>query len=141
MIRRILFFLIASVILSAAGCRPAVDPDSRPGVTARRIENAIIDDRFAYPIPEADRKTFKVVVQDSYEMGGQNFTDEFPDEFKQRYGYDPVSYLPVYSGFVVNSQLESDRFLWDLRRLVADKVAYDYVGGLRDISHQHGLRT
>lgn len=92
-------------------------------------------------IPEADRKCFKVVVQDSYEMGGQNFTDEFLEEFKQRYGYDPVQYLPVYSGFVVNSQLESDRFLWDLRRLVADKVAYDYVGGLRDISHQHGLHT
>jgi hypothetical protein len=92
-------------------------------------------------IPEADRKSFRVVVQDSYEMGGQNFTDGFIEEFKQRYGYDPLPYLPVYSGFVVNSELESDRFLWDLRRLVADKVAYDYVGGLRDISHQHGLHT
>jgi hypothetical protein len=28
-------------------------------------------------IPEADRKCFKVVVQDSYETGGQNFTDGF----------------------------------------------------------------
>ena len=42
---------------------------------------------------------------------------------------------------VVNSELESDRFLWDMRRMVADKVAYDYVGGLRDISHKHGLHT
>ena len=92
-------------------------------------------------IPEADRKTFKVVVQDSYETGGQNFTDGFLEEFKKKYGYDPVPYLPVYRGFVVNSQLESDRFLWDLRRLVADKVAYDYVGGLREVSHQHGLTT
>ena len=92
-------------------------------------------------IPEADRKTFKVVVQDSYETGGQNFTDDFLAEFKERYGYDPVPYLPAYKGFVVNSQLESDRFLWDMRRMVADKVAYDYVGGLRDISHQHGLTT
>jgi hypothetical protein len=92
-------------------------------------------------IPEADRKSFKVVVQDSYEMGGQNFTDGFLDEFKQKYGYDPLPYLPVYMGKVVNSQLESDRFLWDMRRMVADKVAYDYVGGLRDISHKNGLRT
>ncbi len=92
-------------------------------------------------IPEADRKTFKVVVQDSYEMGGQNFTDGFLEEFKQRYGYDPIPYLPVYQGMVVNSELESDRFLWDMRRMVADKVAYDYVGGLRDISHKHGLHT
>jgi hypothetical protein len=92
-------------------------------------------------IPEGDRKTFKVVVQDSYEMGGQNFTDGFLEEFKQRYGYDPIPYLPVYQGMVVNSELESDRFLWDMRRIVADKVAYDYVGGLRDISHKHGLHT
>ncbi len=92
-------------------------------------------------IPEADRKTFKVVVQDSYETGGQNFTDDFLTDFKQRYGYDPLPFLPVYKGFVVNCQLESDRFLWDMRRMVANKVAYDYVGGLRDISHKYGLHT
>ena len=92
-------------------------------------------------IPEADRKCFKVVVQDSYETGGQNFTDGFLEQFKQKYGYDATPYLPVYQGMVVNSQQASDRFLWDMRRMVADKVAYDYVGGLRDISHKYGLRT
>jgi hypothetical protein len=92
-------------------------------------------------IPEADRKCFKVVVQDSYEMGGQNFTDGFIEEFNNVYGYDPLPYLPVYQGMVVNSQQASDRFLWDMRRLVANKIAYDYVGGLRDISHKHGLTT
>lgn len=92
-------------------------------------------------IPAEDRKSFKVVVQDSYETGGQNFTDDFLIAFKERYGYDPTPYLPVYDGFVINSQLESDRFLWDMRRIVADKVAYDYVGGLREVSNKHGLRT
>ena len=92
-------------------------------------------------IPEADRKCFKVVVQDSYETGGQNFTDGFLEEFKQKYGYDAIPYLPVYQGMVVNSQQSSDRFLWDMRRMVADKVAYNYVGGLRDISHKYGLTT
>ena len=92
-------------------------------------------------IPEADRKCFKVVVQDSYETGGQNFTDDFLAAFKEKYGYDAVPFLPVFKGFVVNSQLASDRFLWDMRRMVADKVAYDYVGGLREVSHEHGLHT
>ncbi|QNA43465.1 glycosyl hydrolase [Lacibacter sediminis] len=92
-------------------------------------------------IPEKDRTCFKVVVQDSYEMGGQNFTDDFLAEFKKRYGYDALPYLPVYQGKVVKDQLSSDRFLWDMRRMVADKVAYDYVGGLRDVSHKHGLTT
>jgi hypothetical protein len=92
-------------------------------------------------IPANDRKTFKVVVQDSYESGGQNFTDALLSSFKKTYGYDPIPYLPAYFGKVVGSQRQSDRFLWDLRRLIADKIAYDYVGGFREICHRYGLST
>lgn len=92
-------------------------------------------------IPAEDRKTFKVVVQDSYESGGQNFTDGFLESFKERYGYDALPFIPAYFGQVVGSQSQSDKFLWDMRRLVADKIAYEYVGGFRELSHQHGLRT
>lgn len=92
-------------------------------------------------IPAADRKTWKVVVEDSYETGGQNWTDGMLDKFKANYGYDPIPYLPVLQGEVVGTQDKSDRFLWDLRRFIADRVAYDYVGGLREVSHKHGLTT
>lgn len=92
-------------------------------------------------IPAGDRKSFKVTVEDSYETGGQNFTDDFLEAFRKKYGYNPVTYLPVYQGIVVNSEQASDRFLWDMRRMVADKVAYDYVGGLREVSHKNGLTT
>ena len=92
-------------------------------------------------IPAADRKSFKVVVQDSYETGSQNWTDDMIDIFEKRYGYSPLPYLPVFSGRIVGNPDMSDRFLWDLRRLVADKVAYDYVGGLRDVAHKNGLIT
>lgn len=92
-------------------------------------------------IPEADRKSLKVVVLDSYEKGSQNFTDSFLEEFEEVYGYDPLPYLPVYQGVVVKSQKASDGFLWDLRRLVANKIAYDYVGGLREVSNKHNLTT
>ena len=92
-------------------------------------------------IPPEDRRTFKVVVQDSYETGGQNWTDDMAERFEEIYGYDPVPYLPVLHGTVVGSQDISDRFLWDLRRLIADRVSYDYVGGLREECHKHGLTT
>ncbi|MEC3878466.1 glycosyl hydrolase [Parapedobacter sp. 10938] len=90
-------------------------------------------------VPAEDRKTFKVAVQDSYETGGQNWTDGFVKKFKDAFGYDPTPYIPAFYGYVVGSQDQSDRFLWDVRRFVADKVAYEYVGGLRDVSHKHGL--
>lgn len=92
-------------------------------------------------IPEADRKSFKVVVQDSYEKGGQNFTDNFFEAFQKEYGYSALPFLPVYSGRTVGSQDISDRYLWDMRRLVANMVATEYVGGMRDVSHKHGLTT
>ncbi len=92
-------------------------------------------------IPAEDRKTFRIVVEDSYETGGQNWTDNMIEDFKKAYGYDPVPYLPVFSGVVVGNQDISNRFLWDVRRLVADEVAYNYVGGLREISNKHGLTT
>lgn len=92
-------------------------------------------------IPAKDRKSFKVVVQDSYETGGQNWTDDMIESFKDKFGYDPVPYIPVLYGHVIDSQDQSERFLWDLRRHIADRVAYDYVGGLREACHEHGLTT
>ena len=92
-------------------------------------------------IPAKDRKTFKYIIEDSYETGGQNWTDDLIEDFKQVYGYDPVPYIPALNGVVVGSPEITDRFLWDLRRLVADQVAYEYVAGLREVSHEHGFTT
>lgn len=92
-------------------------------------------------IPAEDRTSFKFSILDSYEMGGQNWTDGMAEEFEKVYGYDMLRFLPVLEGYIVDSEEESERFLWDLRRLVSDKVAYDYVGGLREVSNENGLET
>ena len=92
-------------------------------------------------IPAEDRKTWKVVVADSYEVGGQNFTDDFLASFERAYGYSAVPFLPVFDGTVVESQDASDRFLWDMRKLVAEQLSYNHVGELTRLSHQHGLTT
>src|ERR1700712_2928456 len=49
--------------------------------------------------------------------------------------------MPVVTGKVFGSADQSARFLWALRRLIADDVSYKYVGGLRDIAHKYGLTT
>ena len=92
-------------------------------------------------IPAAKRKAFKYVVADSYETGSENWTDSLAKAFKATYGYDPIPWLPVITGRIVGNAAQSDRFLWDLRRLVADRVAYQYVGGLRALSHANGLKV
>ncbi|MCP4311946.1 MAG: hypothetical protein GY790_11840 [Bacteroidetes bacterium] len=95
---------------------------------------------FLKRIPEESKSAFKYVIADSYEMGSQNWTDGFEQSFEERYGYNPKKYLPVFSGRIVGSIAESDRFLWDLRRAVADDVAYKYTGGLREIANENGLK-
>ncbi|MFT6324431.1 MAG: hypothetical protein ACJAWO_001994, partial [Halieaceae bacterium] len=95
---------------------------------------------FLKRIPEESKSAFKYVIADSYEKGSQNWTDGFEQKFEKKFGYNPKKYLPVFSGRIVGSVEESDRFLWDLRRAVADDVAYEYVGGLREIANENGLK-
>jgi hypothetical protein len=88
-----------------------------------------------------DRKAIKLTVLDSYEMGGQNYTDDFAKRFEKSFGYNPEPFLPAIFGMSTSSRDDSDRFLWDLRRFIADEVSYSYVGGLRKAANKYGLTT
>jgi hypothetical protein len=48
-------------------------------------------------------KVFNNVLVDSYEVGCQNWTLKFPQEFRKRRGYDLTPFLPVLAGYVVDS--------------------------------------
>jgi hypothetical protein len=77
---------------------------------------------------------------DSYEVGSQNWTPKFREEFQRRRGYDPLPFLPVVTGRVVESIEVSERFLWDLRRTICDLFADNYFGYFGDLCRKHGLR-
>lgn len=90
-------------------------------------------------MPPEQRKGLRHVIADSYEQGSLNWTEGFAEEFAAAYGYDPYPWLPVLTGRIVESADRSDRFLWDMRRLVADKIASGYVRGLREKCEENGL--
>ena len=90
-------------------------------------------------MPPEQRVGFRHVIADSYEQGSLNWTEGFADEFIATYGYDPYPWLPVLTGRIVESADRSDRFLWDMRRLIADKIASGYVRGLREKCEENGL--
>lgn len=91
-------------------------------------------------LPEDSKSALKYVVIDSYEVGSQNWTDGYAEKFIKKYGYDPIPYLPALTGRVVGGVAKSERFLWDLRRAVADDIAEEYVGGLKKISNEHHMK-
>jgi hypothetical protein len=92
-------------------------------------------------IPAEDRRTFRVTVMDSWEKGAQTFTDNFIDSLKARYGYDPTPFLPVLTGHVVGSPEQSERFLWDVRRLAAEMLANNFMQTFSAVTNEHGIET
>ena len=76
---------------------------------------------------------------DSYEVGGQNWTPKVRAEFQKRRGYDPLLYLPTMTGRVVENSAVAERFLWDMRRTIADLFAENYYGHFQELCHQAGL--
>ncbi len=85
-------------------------------------------------------KALKTMLADSWEAGCQNWTPAMREEFQKRCGYDLLPWLPTLSGRIVGSLEQSERFLWDFRRVIADLTADNHYGELRDLAHQHGLQ-
>ena len=84
-------------------------------------------------------KTLDSSLIDSYEVGGQNWTKNFRAEFRKRRGYDLEKFLPVFAGHVVESPARAERFLWDVRRTIADLFAENYYGRFSKLCREHGL--
>jgi hypothetical protein len=84
-------------------------------------------------------RSLRYFLVDSWEAGMQNWTEEMIGEFRSRRGYDPIPYLPVLAGRVVESAEVSDRFLWDFRRTLADMFADCHYDVLGELLRQRGL--
>jgi len=88
-----------------------------------------------------DRKTGYIALDaDSWEMSSQNWTPAFRDEFKRRRGYDPWLYFTTYTGCVVGSREETERFLWDVRKTCQELLLENHAAELRAMCHRRGLR-
>jgi hypothetical protein len=81
----------------------------------------------------------KMLHMDSWEMGAQNWTLKFREEFKKRRGYDPLPFYPVYSGLVVESLEKSERFLWDLRQTAQELVIENHAILVKNYAHKYNM--
>jgi hypothetical protein len=60
-------------------------------------------------------------------------------QFKKRRGYDPVPWMPVLTGQVVESAEASDQFLWDFRKTIGDLIADEHYGQVQVSLKQRGM--
>ncbi|SNR77916.1 alpha-L-rhamnosidase [Lutibacter agarilyticus] len=83
--------------------------------------------------------TFKFLLIDSWEAGLQNWTKNFPEEFKNRRGYDIIPWIPVLCGEVVGNTQLSEGFLFDFQLTISDLIGDNYYKHFRDLCHRDDL--
>lgn len=86
-----------------------------------------------------DSDVLTMVLNDSFEAGSQNWTQGFEHEFARRKGYSLLPFLPVFTGRIVGSVAESEKFLADYRSVINDLFAENYARTLQRKAHEYGM--
>lgn len=130
---------------TGASTRPAPEPGI--GFDHDKFDKAALEDHFDHYYgkllqrvgPRAKEHGWTTMHLDSWEMGAQNWTPKFREEFQRRRGYDPHPYLPTFSGRAVKSVEVSERFLWDVRLTAQELVLENYAGHLKTLGRGGGF--
>lgn len=79
------------------------------------------------------------LLTDSIEVGKANWSAPIEAEFGRRRGYPLRPWLPVLAGFVIGSAAESERFLYDYRRTLAEMLTDAHYRTVAEVAHEQGL--
>ena len=132
--------------LTGQTTRPAPQPGL--GFESDKFSRAALDAHFAAFIKKVLVRTgphtnasggLTMLHFDSWEMGSQNWSPKFREEFQMRRGYDPLKFLPAFTGQIVTSPEISERFLWDVRRTAQELLVENHVGYLAELAHENNL--
>ena len=88
--------------------------------------------------PELAARVLKMCHIDSWECGSQNWSANFPDEFRQRRGYDLLPWLPVLAGVPLGSADQSERVLFDVRQTIAELINDKFYVTMAGLAHAKG---
>ena len=84
--------------------------------------------------------TLKYIETDSWECGAMNWTDDMAESFRRDFGYNPVPWLAILSGVVVDDMETTHAFLADFRKEIGLRVNAHYRR-MAEFAHAHGMGT
>ncbi len=100
-------------------------------------------DRHVRPLLELVRPhcgtALKYVETDSWECGGMNWSPGFEKDFEDYLGYNPVPWLPVLAGRIIENRQSSNAFLADFRKAIAHSVAENHYRILGKLAAESDL--
>lgn len=85
------------------------------------------------------KRGVRALLTDSIEVGEANWTPRMIEQFQNLRGYDPRPWLPALTGTLVGTRAQSDKFLYDYRRTLADLLASEHYGTVAKVAHENGL--
>ncbi len=81
----------------------------------------------------------RALLTDSIEVGPSNWTPLMLENFQRLRSYDAKPWLPALTGEIVDSRAQSDAFLYDFRRTLAELLATEHYGVVAKVAHERGL--
>ncbi|WP_418263700.1 glycosyl hydrolase [Flavobacterium faecale] len=78
---------------------------------------------------------------DSYEMGGQNWTDNFESIFKKEKGYDIISSLPIFAGRYVENPESTSAISYDLNEVYCNLATNNYFKYFTELCNENGIKS
>jgi len=82
----------------------------------------------------------KFLELDSYEVWpARDWTPDFVEQFKNRYGYDPKPFLPILQGYRSKDSILGERFRGDYNRLISDMIIENHFGQAVEIANKHQM--
>ena len=113
------------------------------GLECDKMDAAALDLHFrSYPQKLVDAagkytgNTFKFLFIDSWECGYQNWTGNFAAEFEKRRGYHLTTWIPVLCGQAVGDSSQSEAFLYDFRKTIAELIEQNYYKHFSELCHK-----
>lgn len=85
------------------------------------------------------QKGLRALLTDSTEVGPSNWTPRLREKFVELRGYDPTPWLPALTGEIVGSREQSDAFLYDFRRTLAELSVTEHYATVAKVAHDNGL--
>ncbi len=90
-------------------------------------------------INELGEEHLNGILMDSYEAGSCNWTDKMQEEFEKRRGYQLLKWLPTVTGRYINSVKDTESFLWDFRRTIAELYKDNFYHHAATLANKEGF--
>jgi len=132
-------------VCSGTGQTLEIPSPASDGLVVDHMSAAATDRHFEVMLDRLFRdgerpKALTLMMLDSFEVWDRpDWNAGFVDEFRQAFGYDPVSYLPVLAGRRIHEPELCDRFLHDYRVLVSRLMISNHFARSANILEGRGL--